>query len=98
MSEKGFVSLKALAGKGPSSPAQILDEIRSIYFKTTKQTIQNDLTHAIELLKALPDEATRDRAHVYMEGLALMRREWAVQQGKGTGKEKGKRKKARGKK
>ena len=77
MSEKGFVSLKSLAGKAPTAPAQILDEIRAIYFKTTKPTIQNDLAHAIELLKALPDEETREKATVYMEGLAQMRREWA---------------------
>lgn len=77
MSDKGFVSLKALAGKAPSDPAAILAEIRRIYFKTTKATIENDLVHAVELLKSLPDEETRERATVYMEGLAQMRREWA---------------------
>jgi hypothetical protein len=76
MTERGFVSLKALAGRAPSDPAKILAEIRRIYFETTKQTIQNDLAHAIELLKSLPDEESRERATVYMEGLAQMRREW----------------------
>ncbi len=76
MSDKGFVSLKALAGRAPSDPAAILAEIRRIYFTTTKVTIENDLAHAIELLKSLPDEDTRERATVYMEGLAQMRREW----------------------
>lgn len=76
MSGKGFVSLQALAGKAPSSPGQVLAQIRDIYFKTTRQTIQHDLTHAIELLKSLPDEETREKATVYMEGLAQMRKDW----------------------
>jgi hypothetical protein len=33
--------------------------------------------HAIELLKSLPTEEERDKAAVYMEGLAQMRAEWA---------------------
>ena len=81
MTEKGFVPLKALVGKGPSTPGQTLDEIRRIYFETTKQTIHNDLAHAIELLKSLPDEETREKATVYMEGLAQMRRDWATVKG-----------------
>ena len=90
MSRERFISLKSLAGKGPATPAQILQEIRGIYFKTTKQTIQNDLAHAIDLLKQLPDEETRQKAAVYMEGLAQMRRDWA----KVTGpRSKGRRKK-----
>ena len=87
-----FVSLKSLTGKGPSTPAEVLEEIRRIYFKTTKQTIQNDFAHAIDLLKSLPNEETREKATVYMEGLAQMRRDWAR-----SFKETGKRKKAKGK-
>ena len=92
MSGDGFVSLKSLAGKGPATPTQILEEIRRIYFKTTRQTIQNDLAQAIELLKELPDEQTRQKAAVYMEGLAQMVRDWAKvkgQRAKGKGKGKG---------
>lgn len=59
-----------------TDPEQALAEIRKIYFATTKRTIQDDLTHAIELLKTLPTEEARQKAHVYMEGLAEMRREW----------------------
>jgi hypothetical protein len=77
MRGKGFVSLSSLAGRAPVGRDAILDEIRSIYFKTTRETIQHDLTHAIELLKQLPDEAAREKASVYMEGLAQMRSEWA---------------------
>lgn len=76
MSGNGFVPLKSLKGKAPRTATEIIAEIRHIYFKTTKQTIQHDLAHAIELLKSLPDEDTRNRAAVYMEGLNEMRREW----------------------
>ena len=91
MSDKpggGFVSLSSLKGGTPKTADEILSEIRRIYFKTTKQTAQNDLAHAIELLKMLPDEETRERAHVYMEGLAEMRKEWERRKVK-TGKSKG---------
>lgn len=90
MSEKGFVSLSSLRGDAPSTPARILEDIRAIYFKTTKETIQHDLAHAIELLKALPDEETREKATVYMDGLAQMRSEWSKVKGKRK-KEKGRR-------
>jgi hypothetical protein len=93
VSEKGFVSLKSLLGKGPASAQETLAEIRRIYFKTTRQTIANDFDHAIDLLKSLPDEETRDKAAVYMEGLAQLKRELAPQ---GT-KAKGKRQKEKGK-
>jgi hypothetical protein len=76
VSDKGFVPLSSVRGGAASSPAQILEEIRTIYFKTTRQTIQHDLSHAIELLKSLPDEETREKATVYMEGLAQMRKDW----------------------
>jgi hypothetical protein len=89
----GFVSLGALKGTAPNSPTEILAEIRRIYFKTTRQTVLNDLAHAIELLKSLPDEETRDKAHVYMEGIAQMRNEWLKTGGKGK-KAKGRRKKS----
>lgn len=73
----GFVALKSLK-KGPPDPKEALAEIRRIYFKTSKQTIDNDFAHAIELLKSLPDEDTREKATVYMEGLAEMRKEFAA--------------------
>ena len=52
-------------------------EIRRLYFKTTRQTIQQDLEKALDLLKSMTSEAERERATVYMEGLAQMRRDWA---------------------
>ena len=62
--------------QGPPDPGGALAEIRRIYFATTRQTIDNDFAHAIELLKSLPGEDERQKAHVYMEGLAEMQREW----------------------
>ena len=55
-------------------------EIRRLYFKTTKQTIQQDLEKALDLLKSMASEEERERATVYMEGLAQMRRDWAGKQ------------------
>jgi hypothetical protein len=54
----------------------VLSEIRRLYFKTAPATIQRDFDRAIDLLKSLSSEAEREKAHVYMEGLAEMRKEW----------------------
>jgi hypothetical protein len=54
-----------------------LAEIRRLYFSTTKQTIQQDLATALDLLKSMHTEEERERATVYMEGLAQMRADWA---------------------
>jgi hypothetical protein len=84
---KGFVPLRSLT-KGPPDPAKAREEIRTIYFKTSKKTIEADFDHAIELLKSLP-EAERDRVAVYMEGLADMRKQWAAGSGqRGRGQKK----------
>ena len=53
-----------------------LAEIRRLYFKTTKLTIQQDLERALDLLKSMTSEDERERATVYMEGLAQMRSDW----------------------
>lgn len=71
----GFVPLKSLK-KGPPDPQAALAEIRRIYFKTTKKTIDHDLVHAIELLKSLATEEEREKATVYMHGLNEMYRQW----------------------
>ena len=72
----GFVSLRSLK-QGPPDSAAALAEIRRIYFKTTRKTIDHDLAHAIELLKGLPSEDDREKATVYMQGLAEMQKNWA---------------------
>jgi len=53
-----------------------LDEIKRLYFNTTKATIQRDLDRAVDLLKSMPNDDERQRAAVYMDGLAEMRSEW----------------------
>ena len=72
----GFVSLEALR-RGPSLPRATLEKIRHIYFKTTRQTIEHDFAHAIELLRSVDREEDREKATVYMQGLAEMRKEWS---------------------
>ena len=72
----GFVALKSIK-QGPRDPQAPLAQIREIYFKTTRRTIEHDIAHAIALLKSLPNEEERDKAAVYMDGLSQMRSEWA---------------------
>jgi hypothetical protein len=60
-------------------------EIRRLYFTTTRQTIHDDLTKALDLLKSMASEEERERATVYMEGLAQMRRDWSGGRKKGKG-------------
>ena len=67
---------------------QKIAEIRRLYFSTTRQSIQPDLEKALDLLKSIPDEDERQRATVYMEGMAQMRRDW---EGSRRKKAKGKR-------
>jgi hypothetical protein len=62
------------------STADKHEEIRRLYFNTTKQTIQEDLAKALDLLKSMASEEERERATVYMEGLAQMRRDWSGKQ------------------
>ena len=54
-----------------------LAEIRRLYFSATKETIQRDLEKALDLLKSMASEEERERATVYMEGMAQMRSDWA---------------------
>ncbi len=53
-----------------------IDEIRKLYKNANRKTIARDFDRAIDLLKSLPTEAERERAAVYMEGLAQMKKEW----------------------
>ena len=53
-----------------------LSEIKQLYYKTTKATIQKDLARAIDLLKTMKTDEDRQRAAVYMDGLSQMRSEW----------------------
>jgi len=59
-----------------------LEEIRRLYFKTTRTTIDRDFDRGIDLLKSMP-ESDRPRATVFMQGLAEMRKEF--KKGRRTG-------------
>ena len=54
------------------------DEIKQLYYNTTRATVQRDIMRAIELLKSMKTDDERQRAAVYMDGLAEMRSEWAA--------------------
>ena len=69
-------------------------EIKRLYYNATRQTIQQDLEKAVGLLKSMANEDERDRAAVYMDGLAQMRSEWARAD---KGKQKGNGQRAKGK-
>lgn len=64
-------------------------EIKRLYYETTRQTIQQDLAKALDLLKSIANEEERERAAVYMDGLAQMRSEWGRTRKKGKGARRG---------
>jgi hypothetical protein len=55
-----------------------LAAIRKLYFGTSKATIERDFDEAIDLLKSMANEEERDRAAVFMDGLAQMKAEWGT--------------------
>lgn len=67
----------------------VLQDIREIYFRTNKSTIARDFDRAIDLLKTMPTAEDRQRAAVFMDGLAEMRREFGVIPSKGTSSRRG---------
>lgn len=77
-----LASLTRRPGGAPLTELKILStddkiaEIRRLYFTTTKQTIHEDLARALDLLTSMHTEEERERATVYMEGLAQMRSDW----------------------
>ena len=78
----GFVALSSLkkkpaSGAAATDPATTLAELRRIYFKTTKKTIEYDFAHAIDLLKTIESEDDRQKASVFMEGINELRKEWS---------------------
>lgn len=60
-----------------------LEEIRKIYYATSKSTIERDFDRAIDLLKAMESEDERERATVFMQGLAEMKKEWGGARARG---------------
>jgi hypothetical protein len=53
-----------------------LAEIRRLYFTTSAKTIQQDFAKAVDLLKSMANDDERERAAVFMDGLAEMRQDW----------------------
>jgi hypothetical protein len=53
-----------------------LTAIKALYYSTSKATIARDFDRAIDLLKAMESEDERERATVYMQGLAELRGQW----------------------
>jgi hypothetical protein len=64
-----------------SDSGKTLAEIRRLYFKTTRATILQDFDRAIDLLKSMDSPKDRERATVYMQGLAEMRKEFRGKRG-----------------
>jgi hypothetical protein len=56
---------------------ETLARLKALYFETTPSTIEDAFDEAIDLLKTLPSDDERERAAVYMEGLAEMKQEFA---------------------
>ena len=52
-------------------------EIKRLYYRTTRQTIKEDVARAVQLLKSMGSEEERERAAVYMDGLSQIRSDWA---------------------
>lgn len=55
-----------------------LEQLRALYFHVTRASIGEDFDTAIDLFKQLTSEEDRERAAVFMEGMAEMRREWGA--------------------
>jgi hypothetical protein len=66
-------------------------DIKRLYYKTTRVTIQDDLTKALDLLKSMANEEERERVAVYLDGLSQMRSDW--KRPSGRKKAKGRRQK-----
>jgi hypothetical protein len=58
------------------TPDDKLAEIKRLYYRTTRHTIQRDLAKALDLLKSMGNDDERERAAVFMDGLAQMRADW----------------------
>ena len=62
----------------------VLEQLRTIYFNATQSTIGDDFGNAIDLFKQLTSDEDREKAAVFMEGIAEMRQEWGAD-GRGSG-------------
>ena len=60
-----------------------LAEIRRLYFTTSAKTIREDFAKALDLLKSMANDDERERAAVFMDGLAEMRQDWEKREAQG---------------
>ena len=74
----------------PNKSRQV-EQIKRLYYRTTATTVERDLNRAVAILKTLPDEETRARAAVYMDGLSQMRSEWRLTKRRKTARKKSKK-------
>lgn len=58
--------------------SEAMAAIKKLYFSTSKSTIHRDFDQAIDLLKSMSSDDERERAAVFMDGLAEMRRQWSA--------------------
>jgi hypothetical protein len=65
-----------------------LAEIRRLYFRATRETIREDTERALSLLKSMNNEEERERATVYMHGLAEMNKDWLRRKKRASGGQK----------
>lgn len=54
-----------------------LEQLRAIYFNASQGSIDEDFARAIDLFKQLTTDEDREKAAVFMEGIAEMRSEWS---------------------
>ena len=69
------------ATRAGGRPIDALDRIKRLYYGARRSTIERDLARAIDLLASIDSEEERERAAVYMDGLAQMRSDWAPASG-----------------
>jgi hypothetical protein len=55
-----------------------LEQLRTLYFAVSQATIDDDFLKAIALFKQLTSDDDREKAAVFMEGIAEMRQEWGA--------------------
>lgn len=53
-------------------------EIKRLYLTATKPTIARHIDQAIAILASMESDDERERAAVFMDGLAQMRAEWGL--------------------
>ena len=53
-----------------------LEQLRTLYFNASQGSIDDDFLRAIALFKQLTSDDDREKAAVFMEGIAEMRQEW----------------------